>query len=116
MAHSNRALRKAQRKAKKVSRKAAWVALIGTSRNRKQSKQTGTKKMPLSAKIRQKVLVTVNGKVTTALRAVHAGAKCGNIGCKRCSLILTVLGDNFAGRTGTVKPTERISHYGPSSG
>jgi hypothetical protein len=38
MAHSNKDKRRAIRRAQKVSRKAAWATLIGTSRNKRLNK------------------------------------------------------------------------------
>lgn len=80
MAHSNRDKRKAERKAKKASRKAAWAEKIGSSRNRKKAKQSGGKQPP-TAKI-PVVIKNRNGDLVT--RMFHAGPKCGNRGCRRC--------------------------------
>jgi len=89
MAHSNRKSQREKRKAQKAARKAArqaeWAAIAGTSKNKK--KKTGGKGRVLAkpARVLMEVLAKVNGVLVPALRMVHGGADCRNIGCKRCS-------------------------------
>ncbi len=85
MAHSNRKTRKDARMAAKRARKAAWVVLIGTSRNKKQKSRAGSGKRPPSGKVLILAPVISKGKLTIGSVSVHRGERCYNIGCKRCS-------------------------------
>ena len=87
MAHSNREKRKAARLAQKRARKAEWASLIGTSRNKKLAKNTGSKRRPPMAKVQQSILKVWQGRTVASNGMVHQGPKCFNVGCKRCSPI-----------------------------
>jgi hypothetical protein len=85
MAHSNRKLRSAQRRALRQAKKTSWITFIGTSRNKKlKNKDGGNKKRPPAAKIPTTVPVLRNGAANIELRMMHAGPTCGNRGCRRC--------------------------------
>lgn len=84
MAHSNRKRRKELRLAAKKARKAAWVALIGLSRNKKKKTNIGGRHAP-TGKVATEVPVEVKGLLVLGWRMLHRGARCYNVGCKRCS-------------------------------
>lgn len=75
--------RMARRRAIKAAKRAAYMALIGTSGNRKRKAAART---TVTSIAREKRLVPVvrNGKVVWDLRSVHGGADCGNVGCRKC--------------------------------
>lgn len=84
MAHSNRKRRKELRLAAKKARKAAWVSLIGLSRNKKKKSASSNKHAPMG-KVLTEVPVEVKGLLVLGYRMLHRGARCYNVGCKRCS-------------------------------
>lgn len=75
--------RMARRRAIKAAKKAAYMALIGSSANRKRKVHAGT--ITASAPREKRLVpVTRRGAVVLELRSVHGGADCGNVGCRRC--------------------------------
>lgn len=75
--------RMARRRAVKAAKRAAYMALIGTSGNRKRKVSA---KVATASVARERRLVPVvsKGSVILALRSVHGGADCGNLGCRKC--------------------------------
>ena len=87
-AKSARALkRKLAKQAQKAARKALYESYAGTGRNKKSKRfQLGNRraKNALKTKVMELVPVLFLGKVTLALRSVHASSeRCGNIGCRK---------------------------------
>lgn len=75
--------RMARRRAIKAAKRAAYMALIGTSGNRKRKSRAGAISMSI-AREKREVPVVRRGLVVLELRSVHGGPDCGNIGCRRC--------------------------------
>src|SRR5687768_612202 len=87
-----RAQRKIQRLMAKRAKKNALKALYESYRNSGQNKKSkrfrlANKRSSKNLKEKMSLLVPVllKGVVQMALRRVHAGPKCGNVGCIRCS-------------------------------
>lgn len=75
--------RMARRRAIKAAKRAAYMALIGSSGNRKRKVSTGRTAVNVPRE-RQLVPVVKRGAVVLETRSVHGGADCGNVGCRRC--------------------------------
>lgn len=80
------AKRMAKSRVRKAAKQAAYQARIAAGTNRKPKRSTSKSARPLqTVRIAMLVPVRIGDEVRMAMRKVHGGDPCRNVGCLRCS-------------------------------
>jgi len=93
----------AAKRALRAQRKAYYESLRGTGANKKkraQRKRSGSNQAVQLERMKMIVAVGILGALSLQEQRVHAGPKCRNIGCHRCSELWQSLTDKLKRKSG----------------